>query len=79
MWRASTERRARKDIGKALGVLNGALEGREFLLGLDYCLADTHVWSFASWLTVMGVSMEEYVNVKEWMKRVGGRPALKDE
>lgn len=34
---------ARLEIESALKVLNGALVGKEFLLGYHICLADTHV------------------------------------
>ncbi|KAI9849373.1 MAG: hypothetical protein M1838_000178 [Thelocarpon superellum] len=70
-------RRAKKDIATALRILDGALDGKEYLLGRAYCLADTHVWTFMSWLRVMGVDTESYANVKAWTARVGARPALK--
>lgn len=70
--------KARTEIGEALNVLDGALMGKDFLLGRQYCLADTHVWSFVYWLTMMGVSATSYSNVKDWAARVGERPALRD-
>ena len=70
--------KSRKDIAKALDVLDGALKGEDYLLGGQYCLADTHIWSFMSWLNVMGVSTAIYPNITKWMARVGDRPALKD-
>lgn len=71
------EEAARKEILAGLAVLNGALEGREFVLGSEYCLADTHLWSFISWITMTGVSLDSCGNVKAWLARVGGRPAHK--
>ena len=73
------EEKAKEGIRKVLRILDAQLNGRNFLLGDAYSLADTHVWSFMSWVTVMGVSVEEFGAVKEWMARVGGRPALEDE
>lgn len=49
--------KARLKIESALKVLNGALVGKEFLLGYHFCLADTHMWSFVSLLTITGVNM----------------------
>ena len=60
-------------------VLDGGLEGRAYLLGKAYCLADTHVWSFVRWLALMEVDLEAYGNVRGWMERVGERPALRKE
>ncbi|KAL9613568.1 MAG: hypothetical protein Q9167_001901 [Letrouitia subvulpina] len=73
---APAEEKARKEIAEGLQVLDGALKGKEFLLGDQYTLADTHMWSFVLWLTMMKVGLEEYVEVGGWMKRVGGRPAV---
>ena len=72
------EEKAKEGIKKVLRILEGQLRGKNFLLGEEYCLADTHMWSFMSWLTVMGVSVEDFEGVKEWMAKVGSRPALKD-
>ena len=70
---------AKKDLARWLRVLNGGLEGKAYLLGQDYSLVDTHVWSFVRWLTFMEVDLEPYGRLGEWMDRVGGRPALKKE
>ncbi len=70
--------KAKTEIEGALKVLDGALTGKDFLLGGQYCLADTHLWSFVSWLTMIGVSTTSHPNIKEWMARVGERPALRD-
>ncbi|KAJ3495877.1 hypothetical protein NLG97_g3066 [Lecanicillium saksenae] len=70
------ESRARADIKKSLGVLNGALEGREYLLG-EYTLADTHVWSFVSYMAMLKFDLSETPNVDAWFKRVSSRPQLK--
>ena len=68
---------ARKDLLRWLGVLNGALEGKQYLLGEKYSLADTHVYSFVGWMPAVGVELDGYENTKGWFERVGGRPALK--
>lgn len=69
--------RAKADLRNWFEVLDGALEGKEFLLGEEYCLADTHVWTFMRWMTFMKVDLSEVGNVRGWMGRVGKRPALK--
>lgn len=70
--------RANKDLARWLAALNQGLDGREFLLGQDYCLADTHVYTFVNWLTMLKVDISSYANVKAWSAKVGARPALKD-
>lgn len=70
--------KAKKDLAKGLGILDQGLEGRDYLLGQNYCLADTHAHSFVEWLGMMRVDLNPYANVKAWLAKVGARPALKD-
>ena len=58
-----------------MSVLNGALEGRAFLCGSDYTLADTHLNSFVDWLRHMKVDLAAYPNVTAWGERCCARPA----
>ena len=67
---------AKKDLRHWLGVLNGALEGKEYLLGAKYSLVDTHVNSFVTWVSRLGADLEGFENVRGWMERVASRPAL---
>lgn len=68
---------ALKDVLKWLGVLDQGLEGRDYLLGQDYSLADTHVQAFVGWCDMLKVDLDPYANIKAWSARVGARPALK--
>jgi glutathione S-transferase len=72
---AAAEARARADIGKLLGVLEGGLGSQDFLLG-GYSLVDTHVSSIVGWLAMMAVSVEPYPAIAAWMGRCWSRPAL---
>jgi Glutathione S-transferase, C-terminal domain len=58
-------------------VLDGALEGRDYLLGSDYTLADTHMWSFVDYMTMFKFELSKTPNVEAWFKRVSSRPQLK--
>jgi glutathione S-transferase len=66
---------ASKDIAGLLGILDGALGGRDFLLGSDYSLADTHVNAFVDWLRHMKIEMAAFANLNAWTKRCTARPA----
>ena len=71
------EQKARKDMARYLDILNGALQDKDFLIGREYSLADTHLWCLLAWVGMMAVSFDGHANVKGWMARVGDRPALK--
>ncbi|MCJ1429637.1 hypothetical protein MMC29_007552 [Sticta canariensis] len=69
--------KAREDFAKWLGVLDKGLEGKEYLLGQNYSLADTHVFSFVRWTTMLKVDLSPYAHIKAWFAKVEARPALK--
>jgi len=65
---------------RLLGVLDGRLEGRDFIMGKDYTIAD-----IASWPWVRGlvgfygagaeVEFDKFVNVGRWLEACANRPA----
>jgi glutathione S-transferase len=64
-------------LAKPVGVLEGALRGREYLLGDGFTVADLNVHAVLGWTASMGrVTYEGTPNVAAWLKRCGGRPAL---
>ncbi|MCG7588432.1 glutathione S-transferase family protein [Photobacterium sp. OFAV2-7] len=72
------------DIKQAEAVLHDqfsklelALEGREYLVGNTYSLADIAWFPNAFVLQVLGYSLQPFPNVKRWMKRIESRPAFK--
>jgi glutathione S-transferase len=69
---------AKKGVDSSLAILDAALEGKDYLLGDTYCLADTHICAFMPWLTMLKVDLDKFPNLKAWSGRVGSRPALKN-
>jgi len=68
---------AKADIDAHLKILDGQLTGKQFLLGADYTLADTHLNSFTDWLRHMKIDFSAYPNVNAWSARCAARPAYK--
>ena len=64
-------------LQKPLGVLNNALEGRRYLLGADFSVADLNVASVLSWVRFLKVDLSAYPNVVRWFRECTSRPALK--
>ncbi len=81
MWAPEDQRNAKAaeaaagDIQKELRLLDGALEGKQYLTG-DYTLADTHVSAFIDWLNHMKIDMKSFPSLTAWNKRCGARPAF---
>ena len=66
---------AKTDIANCLRILDEALEGRSFLLGGEYSLADTHVNSFTDWLRHMKIDFTPYARLRAWSEKCCARPA----
>lgn len=65
---------AKADIADCLRILNGSLEGKQYLVG-DYTLADAHLTSFSDWLRHMKIDFTAFPHVNAWSDRCRARPA----
>lgn len=64
-------------LSKPVGVLEGALRGRQYLLGESFTVADLNVHAVLGWAPTLGrVKFDATPNVAAWLKRCGERPAL---
>lgn len=68
---------ALKALPKPFGVLNGALEGREYLLGSGFTVADLNLASICSWAKPIKYDFGPFPNVQAWLDRCLARPAYK--
>ena len=58
-----------------LAVLEGALEGRPYLLGTSFTVADLNVAAVASWVTFAGTDLSATPNVSRYLQECLARPA----
>jgi glutathione S-transferase len=65
---------ARADVVSCLGILERALDGKQFLLG-DYTLADTHLTSYGDYLQILRFDFTPFPNITAWGARCRARPA----
>jgi len=64
-------------LAKPLGVLEGALRGRQYLLGDTFTVADLNVDAVLGWVPLLGrMKFDATPNVAAWHARCAGRPAL---
>ena len=59
-----------------LGVLNGALAGKQYLLGDAFTVADLNVASVLSWAPLAGLDLGGAPNAQAWFGRCTTRPAF---
>ncbi|MFZ5930129.1 MAG: glutathione S-transferase family protein [Pseudomonadota bacterium] len=67
---------ANTKLGAALKVLDGALAGKEYLLGSSFSIADLNVAAVLAWLQMAKFDMAPYPNAGAWLGRCLGRPAF---
>jgi glutathione S-transferase len=68
---------AQKALPKPIAVLNSALEGREYLLGSSFTVADLNLASILSWSRPIKFDWTPFPNGGAWLDRCLARPAYK--
>ena len=64
-------------LGQHYTVLNGALEGKDYLVGNMYTLADAVNFPFVRVHFVCGIpNLDDLPNLKAWIVRIYARPAV---
>lgn len=66
-----------KGAGRALGVLDRHLEGRDWLVGKDFSVADVNVAGVLNLALSGRLDLSQWGNVKEWLDHCYGRPGAK--
>ncbi|MFI5394327.1 MAG: glutathione S-transferase family protein [Candidatus Binatia bacterium] len=67
---------ARVQLPPYLDLLNRALQGKEYLVGNRFTVADLNVASVIGLGAFVGVDFNPYPNMQAWLKRVQSRPAF---
>jgi len=60
-----------------LNVLEGALKGKEYLLGKNFTITDLNVAAVMSWAPMMKLDLSSTPNVQAWLQKCLGREANK--
>lgn len=66
---------AREELVPTLKVLEGALAGRDYLLGSVFTVADLNVAAVLSWLRIAKYDLAAFPIVADWLTRCLSRPA----
>ena len=57
-------------------VIEKQLQGREYLVGNQFTVADAYLFTVTSWAPHVKVDLSEFPNLQAFQKRVGSRPAV---
>ncbi|MFN8640826.1 MAG: glutathione S-transferase family protein [Candidatus Binatia bacterium] len=64
-------------LAAPFGVLDGALRGREYLLGERFTVADLNVAAVLSWTALAGLDLARWPQLAAWLARCTERPACR--
>ena len=67
---------AKQQLGAAIKVVDGALTGREWMLGSQFTAADVMVGSTLAWCQMMGMLGDGSPNATAYLGRCAARPAF---
>ncbi len=69
-------KRYRDETKRLYGVLNRQLANKEYIVG-DYSIVDIATIGWANKYEQQGINIDEFPNVKNWLKTMKNRPAVK--
>jgi glutathione S-transferase len=58
--------------------LNAQLEGKDYLMGEHFTVADGYLFTVTNWAQPTGVDIAAFANLKAWHARVAARPAVQE-
>lgn len=64
-------------LDKRFDYVNTQLEGKDYLTGEQFTVADGYLFIIASWAPMLGYDLSRYENVLAWQARVGERDTVK--
>ncbi|WP_077037172.1 glutathione transferase GstA [Pelomonas sp. KK5] len=67
---------AKAKLGERLAWVDKQLEGRQYLMGDTFTVADAYLFTVTNWGVHVGVDVSVYPNLVAYRARVGARPAV---
>lgn len=67
----------RARLTQRIGYLDGRLEGRTFLAGDTFTVADAYLWTILGWARFADLDLGPFANVQRFLGTVAARPAVR--
>lgn len=67
-----------ENLGKKFAFLDKQLEGKEYLTGSHFTVADAYLFTVANWGNFVQFDLSPYPNVKAFQARVAARPKVQE-
>lgn len=72
------KQRLREKIAGRLAWVNEQLEGKDYLMGADFTVADAYLFTVVNWTQWTGIDLSRWPVLAEYMKRVAARPKVQE-
>ncbi len=66
----------REHLMRRIGYIDGRLEGKTYLTGETFTVADAYLWTVLGWAPHVGLDLSDFVNVQRFIAAVAARPAV---
>ncbi len=73
-WKAA----ARTQIANRLALVAKALEGKDYLTGTRFCVADAYLFTVLNWSRMVDIDLSPWPAILAFQKRVAARPAVQE-
>ncbi|MGH8806616.1 MAG: glutathione transferase GstA [Noviherbaspirillum sp.] len=67
----------RDTLALRLDIIEGQLQGRDYLTGNQFSIADAYLFTVARWTTPLKFEMERWPALQAYLQRVAQRPAVR--
>ena len=69
---------AKAQVAKRFGNVESLLaDGRRYLLGADFSVADAYLFTVVNWSGATGISLSPWPHLEAYVQRIGERPAVR--
>ena len=68
----------RDKLAQRFEFVDGQLEGRDYLMGEHFSVADAYLFTVSNWTKPMNIDLSQRKNLLAWRERVGARPAVQE-
>jgi glutathione S-transferase len=65
------------NVAQRFDVLSKSLQGKDYLMGSTFTVADAYLYTILSWTPHVGIDLGKWPVLKAYSERVGARPAVR--
>jgi glutathione S-transferase len=68
---------AKGNIARRLDLIDKSLQGKDYLMGSTFTVADAYLYTILTWAPHVGIDLGKWPTIKAYSERVGARPAVR--